>query len=523
MDDKLSPIQKFYRGKTIFVTGASGFMGKVLLEKLLYSCSDLKRIYIILRAKRGRSPEMRLDDMFKLPMFDRIRKTKPDVFSKITALPGDMLQKNFGLKESQENLLINEVEVLFHFAATLKLEAKLKDAIEMNTIGTAQVLELAKKMPKLQAFVHLSTAFCHVDQEELGECVYDSPDDPNEVMRMTQWLKPEALDLVTPKLLEPHPNTYTYSKRLAETLIANEYPNLPCVIARPSIVTPAWEEPLPGWVDSLNGPVGIIVGAAKGVIRSVHCNGHYHAQIIPVDLAINALIAIGHTIGTCNNRPKNIPVYNITQSGVRPISWAEIVQKGKAIAYNYPFEAGIWYPDGDIRSSKFVHNLFVFFFHILPAYFIDFLLLIFRQKRFMVHIQKRISDGLEVLQYFTTRDWIFHNDQLMKLWEDMDPRDKKIFSIDFFAVEEAEYIKNIILGARVYCMKEKLETLPRARFHLKIQYAVHLIAVYGFYFGVMWLIVKNFESARYCLDFVTEKMKLLPIIGRFVEKIAPVL
>lgn len=80
-------------------------------------------------------------------------------------------------------------------------------------------------------------------------------------------------------------------------------------------------------------------------------------------------------------RPKNIPVYNITQSGVRPISWAEIVQKGKAIAYNYPFEAGIWYPDGDIRSSKFVHNLFVFFFHILPAYFIDFLLLIFRQKR----------------------------------------------------------------------------------------------------------------------------------------------
>lgn len=65
---ELSPIQKFYKGKTIFVTGASGFMGKVLLEKLLYSCSDLTRIYILLRAKRGRSPEMRLDDIFKLPV-----------------------------------------------------------------------------------------------------------------------------------------------------------------------------------------------------------------------------------------------------------------------------------------------------------------------------------------------------------------------------------------------------------------------------------------------------------------------
>ncbi|CAD6208193.1 GSCOCG00010446001-RA-CDS [Cotesia congregata] len=431
MEEKmeLSPIQKFYSGKIIFVTGASGFMGKVLLEKLLYRCSDLTRIYILLRAKRGRSPEMRLDDMLKLPVFDRVRTNKPHVLSKIKVLPGDILEKNFGLSESQQNLLINEVDIIFHFAATLKLEAKLKDAIEMNAIGTAAVLELAKKIPKLKAFVHLSTAFCHVDQEELGECVYDSPEDPNEVMRMTQWLKPEALE--------------TYSKRLAETLVANEYPKLPCVIARPSIVTPSWEEPVPGWVDSLNGPVGIIVGAGKGVIRSVHCNGHYHAQLIPVDLAINALIAISQTIGTT--------------------------------------------------------------------------------EQSMVHIQKRISDGLEVLQYFTTREWCFRNEQLIKLWQQMHPLDKKLFSIDFFAVEEAEYIKNIILGARVYCMKEKLETLPRARFHLKIQYVVHLLAVYGFYFGVAWLIVKNFESARLCLDFVTEKMKLLPIIGRFVEKIAPVL
>lgn len=121
------------------------------------------------------------------------------MLSKIKVLAGDIGEKNFGLNESQQNLLINEVDIIFHFAATLKLEAKLKDAIEMNAIGTAAVLELAKKIPKLKAFVHLSTAFCHVDQEELGECVYDSPEDPNEVMRMTQWLKPEALELLTPK------------------------------------------------------------------------------------------------------------------------------------------------------------------------------------------------------------------------------------------------------------------------------------------------------------------------------------
>ncbi|XP_034933679.1 putative fatty acyl-CoA reductase CG5065 [Chelonus insularis] len=521
MDKELSPIQSYYAGKTIFISGASGFMGKVLVEKLLYSCSNLKRIYILLRSKRGRTPEMRIDDMFKLPMFDRIRKEKAHVLKKLIALPGDISSKNFGLTEAHQNLLINEVEIIFHCAATLRLEAKLKDAIEMNAFGTASMLELARKMKKLQVFIHLSTAFCHVDQEELEERVYDSPEDPHEVMRLTQWMKPDALELITPKLLDPHPNTYTYSKRLAETLVANEYPNLPCVIVRPSIVTPAWAEPLPGWVDSLNGPVGLIVGAGKGVIRSMHCNANYHAEVIPVDLAINALIAIGWKMGMATCREKNVPVYNVTQSGVVPVTWGEIVERGKKVAFNYPFETCIWYPGGDIHSSKFVHNLIVFFFHIIPAYIIDFLLLIFRQKRFMVHVQKRITDGLEVLQYFTTRDWIFHNTNLLNLWEEMNLQDKKIFPIDFLAVDESEYIKYIILGARQYCMKEKLESLPRARVLQRILWVIHVTTVYGFYLGIAWLIVKNFETARYCLDFLTSKMRLLPLIGRFVSFVAP--
>lgn len=65
---ELTPVQEYYKGKTVFVTGASGFMGKVLLEKLLYSCHELKEIIIICRPKRGKTPESRLEDMFKLPV-----------------------------------------------------------------------------------------------------------------------------------------------------------------------------------------------------------------------------------------------------------------------------------------------------------------------------------------------------------------------------------------------------------------------------------------------------------------------
>lgn len=61
-------IASFYKDKTIFITGGSGFMGKVLLEKLLYSCSDLKEILILMRPKREKSGAQRVEEFKKIPV-----------------------------------------------------------------------------------------------------------------------------------------------------------------------------------------------------------------------------------------------------------------------------------------------------------------------------------------------------------------------------------------------------------------------------------------------------------------------
>jgi len=63
-----------------------------------------------------------------------MRNEKPQFFKKVISLSGDICLPNLGLTNQQRELLINEVHVVFHFAATLRLEAKLKDAIEMNTV-----------------------------------------------------------------------------------------------------------------------------------------------------------------------------------------------------------------------------------------------------------------------------------------------------------------------------------------------------------------------------------------------------
>ena len=84
------------------------------------------------------------------------------------------------------------------------------------------------------------------------------------------------------------PNTYAFTKAddtqcnshrckcctyqaLGESALVTEGGCLPIVVVRPSIVVAAWKEPLPGWLDNLNGPTGSVAGVGKGVMRTFYC------------------------------------------------------------------------------------------------------------------------------------------------------------------------------------------------------------------------------------------------------------
>ncbi|KAM3963004.1 putative fatty acyl-CoA reductase CG5065 [Aphomia sociella] len=511
-----SEINDWYRGRKVLVTGASGLMGKVLIEKLLYSVPEVGCVYALIRSKRGKSPESRIEDMWKLPLFSRIRDEKPHVMKKLIPITGDILYDNLGIEKNTLDELYNEVSVIFHFAASLRLEAPLKEGLEMNTKGTLRVLEVAKNMKRLLAFIHLSTAFCYPDYERLAERVHDPPVDPHEVLRAANWLTEKQLNLLTPSLYQKHPNSYTYSKRLAEALVRESYPQLPAVVVRPSIVTPSYKEPIQGWVDNLNGPVGVMVGAGKGVIRTMHCYGHYHAEVIPVDIAINSIIVIAFKIGTTTERQPEIPVYNLTTGDDRNTTWKEILDLGKATIRKFPFEGPLWYPDGNIRHNKFIHSLCVFFYHIVPAYLIDFLMLIFRQKRFMVRIQNRISVGLEVLQYFTTREWWFDTHNFKSLASTLNQADFQEFPMDLSIIEDEPYIESCMIGGKLYCLKEKLENLPKARLQNNILYILDRVVSVFFYLLLISWVASYSGFVREILAYGGPFIRHLPFVGKAV-------
>ena len=59
-----SSIKEFYQNATVFITGGTGFMCKVLLEKLLRSCPDISEIILLIRPKKDKNCSKRLDDIF---------------------------------------------------------------------------------------------------------------------------------------------------------------------------------------------------------------------------------------------------------------------------------------------------------------------------------------------------------------------------------------------------------------------------------------------------------------------------
>ncbi|KAJ8897180.1 hypothetical protein PR048_002526 [Dryococelus australis] len=284
-------------------------------------------------------------------------------------------------------------------------------------------------------------------------------------------------------------------------------------------LTPSWREPLPGWVDNLNGPIGLLVAAGKGVLRSMHCVHKYYAEVIPVDIAVNGLTIIAAKVGTQTHKLTEVPVYNLTATAAKKYTWLDILNMGRHLIYEYPFEMIIWYPDGDIHSSKFVHTFTVFFFQWIPAYLIDFLMVIFFQKPFMMRIQRKINDGLNVLQYFTTRPWVFHSQRYVSLGAEQNAVDKKLFQIDVTQVDVPEYIKSSLLGCRQFCMKEDLSSLPRCRRNLKILYVVDKIWTLLLVIMVLYFVYCFSESAQNLVKTAASYVQHTPVGSTQAENI----
>nr|CAD7263535.1 unnamed protein product [Timema shepardi] len=291
-------IQEFYRDVNVFVTGGTGFMGKVLIEKLLRSCPNVGRIFILIRTKKGQSPEDRKEELLKCVIFDVLRASSPEFHKKLVVVTGDCSLPKLGISNSDYEILIQKVNIIFHLAATVRFDEKFIIAIPINIGGTKEIIDLCRACVKLKSIVYTSTAYSNCHLKDIEECFYDPPFDIDEDINKFLCTTDEAtIEILKPKILGKWPNTYTFTKSIAENILRTTAADLPLSIVRPSQVFSTVKEPICGWIDNLYGPTGAQIGYFSGFIKTGVRKTSIKINIVPVDLVINSIIAAAYIIG----------------------------------------------------------------------------------------------------------------------------------------------------------------------------------------------------------------------------------
>jgi len=176
---ELLSISDFYAEKTIFITGATGFLGKIVIEKLLRDCPLVKKIFLLTRSRRGVNPQQRIDNILDSGVFDKVRDMGGDWRSKIVPVKGDIAEENLGLSDEDWETLQESVEIVFHSAATVRFDEDLKDAMCLNLKGTQNIIKLCRGIKHLEVLVHVSTAYANCDRDTIEERIYPPSVDPD--------------------------------------------------------------------------------------------------------------------------------------------------------------------------------------------------------------------------------------------------------------------------------------------------------------------------------------------------------
>uniref|UniRef100_A0A670XX40 Fatty acyl-CoA reductase n=1 Tax=Pseudonaja textilis TaxID=8673 RepID=A0A670XX40_PSETE len=494
--------------KKILVTGATGFMGKVLVEKLLRSCHDVKSIYICVRPKGEHSIQTRVQNLLKCKVFDRVREEWPNFHEKIKPISAEFTKPNLAISSEDMEELLSEVNVIFHCAATVRFDEPLnRDALLLNVMGTQQLLGLARQMKNLEALIHVSTAYSNCNRKNIEEVFYPVPVEPKKLLDLVGWMDGSLIEAITPNLIGDWPNTYTFSKALTEYLIQQEKGDLNVAIVRPSIVGASWQEPFPGWVDNFNNINGFLV-AAKGVIRTVKCYPTNVADFIPVDLAVNLTITIGWY--TAVHRPKSPMIYNCTSGGLNCLYWGDLETHVRSSFTQNPLEKPFRIPEVTLTSSHLVHQYRMFVYHTTPAFLYDLYLRLIGKKPQAMKLLTRIEKAMRLLEYFINHTWEWSSGHTNMLMKELNPKDKNLFSFDIRQVIWSEYLNNYCLGIKKYLLNEDLDGIPAARQYIRKLKTINC-ALKATLLVIIWLVfIARSQMAHKFLSYIRASSTLRP-------------
>ncbi|KAI2665620.1 Fatty acyl-CoA reductase 1 [Labeo rohita] len=381
-------------------------------------------------------------------LFDRVREDNPDFHQKIIPISSELMQPGLAISPEDVQTLTSCINITVYIADYDVNSAVClrRHALQLNVIATQQLLSLAQQMQHLQAFIHISTAYANCNRRHIDEVIYPPPVEPKKLIDSLEWMDDSIVRDITPRLIGDRPNTYTYTKALAECVVQQESGKLNIGIIRPSIVGASWQEPFPGWIDNFNGPSGVFIApvfpevikqfeplnasvkltakqrhmAGKGILRTMRASNDAVADLIPVDVVINLTLAAGWY--TAVHRPKTALVYNCTTGGINPFHWGEIEHHVMSTFKRNPLEQAFRRPNANITSNYLINQ--------------------------MMRIFNRLHKAIGLLEYFSSQDWEWNSDNMNMLMSQLSTEDRKTFNFDVRQLNWPEYIENYCIGTK---------------------------------------------------------------------------
>ncbi|GJN09630.1 hypothetical protein PR202_ga27653 [Eleusine coracana subsp. coracana] len=312
---------EYFMDKNILITGSTGFLGKVLVEKILRVQPDVKKLFLLVRALDDGC----LNGLVGFNLIYWILRNHSQltytiilmvIFSANSVLlsSGDIIYDNLGLDNAQLTELFKHIDIIVNGAATTDFFERYDLAFGSNVLGAKHICKFAKNCEKLKMLVHVSRAYVfgeqeglqlekpflmgqtlkggtHLDIESEVKLIQDTRKELKENCSSERAEKKTMKELGLKRAREfGWPNTYVFTKAMGEMLLGHLRGELPVVIFRPSIITSILKEPLPGWIEGVRTIDSVLIAYAKQTLSIFLADLDSIMDVIPGDMVVNAMM-----------------------------------------------------------------------------------------------------------------------------------------------------------------------------------------------------------------------------------------
>jgi HAD superfamily hydrolase (TIGR01490 family) len=507
-------------GRTLFLTGVTGFLGQVILERLLLDFPET-RITLLVRSQQGATARERVGYLLRKPAFHVIRERHSDLGAlldeRVTVVDGDFSR---GVPE-----LPGGIDVAIHSAAAVSFDPPIDEGFQTNLLGAENLYEGLLAPGNRPALVHISTAYVagvrkgvipegplehRVEWRLEAQLALQARSDVEAASRKPELLErflDDASDehsragpatvsedaeerrrrWVTRRLVEygrqrarslGWPDVYTFTKAMGERAVeelAHEH-DLPLSIVRPSIIESAYLHPAPGWIDGFKMADPIIRAYGLGQIPEFPGIPEGIVDIIPVDFVVNAILAVA-----ANPPPAGDPAhYNVSSGSRNPLRFVELYEWVREYFEAHPLpERGRgehkvpeWNFPGKIkvesmlrRAEQLTDVAEKIVTHLPKSDAMRKAVARVDRDKLRVDFVKRYSD---LYGMYTETEVVYTDDRVVALWERLPVEDRARFPFDAAAIDWKYYLQDVHSPAVTQSLRD-LSTKDREKPRVQIR------------------------------------------------------